>query len=195
MYSYIKGIVKAIRENHLIVDNNNIGYSVNTSANTLKDCTINDEVTIYTYLYVREDILSLYGFGSPEELGLFEILIRISGVGPKAALSILSLADVSTLKYSIFTGDHKFISKASGIGKRTAEKIILELKDKIKDEFAGITMDNGLTDAVTSYDTVTDAMVSLGFTLGEARNVLKNIDKTNKTEDEIIKLALKKIGN
>lgn len=195
MYSYIKGMVKSIRENHLIVDNNSIGYSINTSANTLKDCAINDQVTIYTHLYVREDIINLYGFASPEELGLFEILIRISGVGPKAALSILSLADVSTLKYSIFTGDHKFISKASGIGKRTAEKIILDLKDKIKDEFAGITVDPGLTDSVTSYDTVTDALVSLGFTLGEARSVLKNIDKTGKTEDEIIKLALKKIGN
>jgi Holliday junction DNA helicase RuvA len=195
MYSYIKGMVKSIRENHLIVDNNSIGYSINTSANTLKDCAINDQVTIYTHLYVREDIITLYGFASPEELGLFEILIRISGVGPKAALSILSLADVSTIKYSIFIGDHKFISKASGIGKRTAEKIILELKDKIKDEFAGITMDPGLTDSVTSYDTVTDALVSLGFTLGEARSVLKNIDKTGKTEDEIIKLALKKIGN
>lgn len=195
MYSYIKGIVKSIKENHLIIDNNGIGYSISTSANTIKDFTLNDQATIYTHLYVREDLIALYGFGSPEELGLFEILIRISGVGPKAALAILSLADVGTLKYSIFSGDHKFISKASGIGKRTAEKIILELKDKIKDEFSGIVMDRGLADTVTSYDTVTDALVSLGFTLGEARNVLKGIDKTDKSEDEIIKLALKKIGN
>src|SRR5665648_23863 len=108
MYSYIKGIVKHIRENHMIIENNNIGYSINTSANSIKNCKINDENTLFTHLYVREDIISLFGFVSVQELELFENLIKISGVGPKAALSILSLADVNTIKYSIFNGDFKF---------------------------------------------------------------------------------------
>jgi len=134
MYSYIIGKIKQIKDHHLIIENNGIGYSINTSSNSINSVVMNEETTLYTSLYVREDILSLFGFSSVLELELFEILIKISGVGPKAALSILSLADVNTLKYSIFNGDSKFIAQASGIGKKTAEKIIIELK-RIAREF------------------------------------------------------------
>jgi Holliday junction DNA helicase RuvA len=152
-------------------------------------------MTIHTYLYVREDHISLFGFSTVEELDFFEILIKISGVGPKAALSILSLSDVNTLKFSIYNGDSKFIAKASGIGKKTAEKIIIELKDKVKDDFAAVeyaTFENIETEG---FDFVIEALTSLGFNANEAKKAIKTIDVSNLSEDEIIKIALKKIGS
>jgi Holliday junction DNA helicase RuvA len=195
MYSYINGKIKQLRENHLIIENNSIGYSINTSANTLNSCHLNEDMTIHTYLYVREDHISLFGFSTVEELDFFEILIKVSGVGPKAALSILSLSDVNTLKFSIYNGDSKFISKASGIGKKTAEKIIIELKDKVKDDFAAVeyaTFENVETEG---FDFVIEALTSLGFNANEAKKAIKTIDVSNLSEDEIIKIALKKIGS
>ncbi|MBN2286212.1 MAG: Holliday junction branch migration protein RuvA [Tissierellales bacterium] len=195
MYSYIIGKIKQIKDHHLIIENNGIGYSINTSSNSINSVVMNEETTLYTSLYVREDILSLFGFSSVLELELFEILIKISGVGPKAALSILSLADVNTLKYSIFNGDSKFIAQASGIGKKTAEKIIIELKDKIKDDFIGTESTSFVHREDSKLDFVTEALAALGFNPNEARMILKGIDTANLSEDELIKLALKKIGS
>ena len=192
MYSYIKGILKASSENHLVIENNGIGYSINTSMNTVRNSVINDETTVHTYLYVREDIISIYGFATVQELELFKNLIKISGVGPKAGLSILSLSDVNTLKYSIYNGDYKFISKASGIGKKTAEKIIIELKDKVKDEFAGVDINTGMEFPVENNEFLVEALVSLGFNSNEAKKALGAIDKTNLTDNEVLKIALKK---
>lgn len=195
MYSYIKGTIKSSSENHLILENNGIGYSINTSMNTVRNSKLNEEATVHTYLYVREDILSIYGFASIQELELFKNLIKISGVGPKAGLSILSLADVNTLKYSIFNGDYKFISKASGIGKKTAEKIIIELKDKVKDEFSGSEINVGIEYPAQDSEFLMEALTSLGFNSNEAKKALGAIDRTNLTEDEVLKIALKKIGS
>lgn len=195
MYSYIKGTIKSSSENHLILENNGIGYSINTSMNTVRNSKLNEEATVHTYLYVREDILSIYGFASIQEMELFKNLIKISGVGPKAGLSILSLADVNTLKYSIFNGDYKFISKASGIGKKTAEKIIIELKDKVKDEFSGSEINVGIEYPAQDSEFLVEALVSLGFNSNEAKKALGAIDRTNLTEDEVLKIALKKIGS
>ncbi len=195
MYSYIKGIIKASKENHLVLENNGIGYSINTSMNTVRNSVLNEETTVHTYLYVREDIISIYGFATVQELELFKNLIKISGVGPKAGLSILSLSDVNTLKYSIFNGDYKFISKASGIGKKTAEKIIIELKDKVKDEFAGVEVNAGMEFPVQDSEFLVEALASLGFSSNEAKKALGAIDRTNLTDDEVLKIALKKIGS
>jgi Holliday junction DNA helicase RuvA len=195
MYSYIKGIIKASKENHLVLENNGIGYSINTSMNTVRNSVLNEETTVHTYLYVREDIISIYGFATVQELELFKNLIKISGVGPKAGLSILSLSDVNTLKYSIFNGDYKFISKASGIGKKTAEKIIIELKDKVKDEFAGVEVNAGMEFTLQDSEFLVEALASLGFSSNEAKKALGAIDRTNLTDDEVLKIALKKIGS
>jgi|LGVF01.2.fsa_nt_gb Holliday junction DNA helicase RuvA len=195
MYSYIKGIIKASSENHMVIENNGIGYSINTSMNTVRNSKLNEEGTVYTYLYVREDIISIYGFATVQELELFRNLIKISGVGPKAGLSILSLADANTLKYSIFNGDYKFISKASGIGKKTAEKIIIELKDKVKDEFSGSEINVGIEYPTQDSEFLMEALVSLGFNSNEAKKALNAIDRTNLSEDEVLKIALKKIGS
>jgi Holliday junction DNA helicase RuvA len=195
MYSYIKGIIKASSENHMVIENNGIGYSINTSMNTVRNSKLNEEGTVHTYLYVREDIISIYGFATVQELELFRNLIKISGVGPKAGLSILSLADANTLKYSIFNGDYKFISKASGIGKKTAEKIIIELKDKVKDEFSGSEINVGIEYPTQDSEFLMEALVSLGFNSNEAKKALNAIDRTNLSEDEVLKIALKKIGS
>jgi Holliday junction DNA helicase RuvA len=195
MYSYIKGIIKSSSENHMVIENNGIGYSINTSMNTVRNSKLNEEGTVHTYLYVREDIISIYGFATVQELELFRNLIKISGVGPKAGLSILSLADANTLKYSIFNGDYKFISKASGIGKKTAEKIIIELKDKVKDEFSGSEINVGIEYPTQDSEFLMEALVSLGFNSNEAKKALNAIDRTNLSEDEVLKIALKKIGS
>lgn len=195
MYSYIKGTIKAATDNHLILENSGMGFSINTSMNTVRNSSLNEEVTIHTYLYVREDIISIYGFLTVQELELFKNLIKISGVGPKAGLSILSLADVNTLKYSIFNGDYKFISKASGIGKKTAEKIIIELKDKVKNEFSESEVNIGIEYPTQDSEFLIEALMSLGFNSNEAKKALNTIDRTNLTEDEVIKIALKKIGS
>jgi Holliday junction DNA helicase RuvA len=194
MYGYIKGYVKKIKENQLIIENQGIGYLIHTSSNTLRDSVLNHEATVYTHLYVREDMIQLYGFISEEALVLFEQLIKISGVGPKAALAILSLSDVPQIKQAIAQGNHVFISKASGIGKKTSERIIIELKDKLKADV--LDTDLPQSDSVTSvyYDNVLEALVSLGFNPSEVQSILKRIDQTNLTEDEVIKLALKKLG-
>lgn len=195
MYSYIKGTIKSSSENHLVIENGGIGYSINTSMNTVRNSKLNEEATVHTYLYVREDIISIYGFASIQELELFKNLIKISGVGPKAGLSILSLADVNTLKYSIFNGDYKFISKASGIGKKTAEKIIIELKDKVKDEFSGSEINVGIEYPAQDSEFLMEALASLGFNSNEAKKALNAIDRTNLTDDEVLKIALKKMGS
>jgi Holliday junction DNA helicase RuvA len=195
MYSYINGIIKASSQNHMVIENNGIGYSINTSMNTIRNSKLNEEVTVHTYLYVREDIISIFGFATVQELELFRNLIKISGVGPKAGLSILSLSDVNTLKYSIFNGDYKFISKASGIGKKTAEKIIIELKDKVKGDFSGTEINVGIEYPTHESEFLMEALVSLGFNSNEAKKALNAIDRTNLSEDEVLKLALKKMGS
>lgn len=195
MYSYIKGTIKSSSENHLVIENGGIGYSINTSMNTVRNSKLNEEATVHTYLYVREDIISIYGFASIQELELFKNLIKISGVGPKAGLSILSLSDVNTLKYSIFNGDYKFISKASGIGKKTAEKIIIELKDKVKDEFSGSEINVGIEYPAQDSEFLMEALTSLGFNSNEAKKVLNAIDRTGLTDDQVLKIALKKMGS
>ncbi|SHI67532.1 Holliday junction DNA helicase subunit RuvA [Dethiosulfatibacter aminovorans DSM 17477] len=195
MYSYIKGTIKSSSENHLVIENGGIGYSINTSMNTVRNSKLNEEATVHTYLYVREDIISIYGFASIQELELFKNLIKISGVGPKAGLSILSLSDVNTLKYSIFNGDYKFISKASGIGKKTAEKIIIELKDKVKDEFSGSEINVGIEYPAQDSEFLMEALTSLGFNSNEAKKALNAIDRTGLTDDQVLKIALKKMGS
>jgi len=131
MISFIKGEIVKKGLDYLIVDNNGIGYFINTSFSTLNMIKEGEKLLIYTYMHVREDILSLYGFLKQEEIDIFKKLISVSGVGPKAGLSILSTYDTNTIKAIILKDDSTKMSKVPGIGKKTASKIILELKDKV----------------------------------------------------------------
>ncbi len=196
MYEYIKGYFKGINKDYIIIENNNIGYKVFTSGNSMANMPkVDEEVFIYLEQIVREDFLGLYGFTTKEELEMFKMLLSINGVGAKAALSMLSISSVNNLKYAIMIGDEKHITRAPGIGKKTAQRIILELKDKFKadDLVNGDLDDIGVTAVSVNNNNVIEALgalLALGYTEKEAENALKNIDKTLSLES-IIKEALK----
>ena len=131
MYSYIKGTVEEINLDYVVIDNNNIGYKINVSSNTIKDLHLGSMAKIYTKLIVREDDMSLCGFATKEEMKMFELLTSVSKIGPKVGLSILSFASPGQLGAYILSEDVSKLSKAPGVGKKTAERIVLELKDKV----------------------------------------------------------------
>jgi Holliday junction DNA helicase RuvA len=196
MYEYIRGLHKGINKDYIVVENNGIGYKIFTSGSTLaKLPKLDEEVTIYIQQIVREDFIGLYGFLSREELDMFNILLTINGVGAKAALSLLSISTVDNLKYAIMIGDEKHVVRAPGIGKKTAQRVILELKDKFKaDELldnkdASIDIDmnniyaNNINEALS-------ALMALGYTEKEAQKALSNAD-VDKSVEDIIKECLK----
>lgn len=200
MISFIKGEIVKKGLDYIIIDNNGIGYFVNTSLSTLNMVKDGEKSLIYTYMHIREDILALYGFLKQEEIEIFKKLISVSGVGPKAGLSILSTYDTNTIKAIILKDDSTKMSKVPGIGKKTASKIILELKDKIgtiegldKDDY--ILHDYISTVSVNGESSdVIDALIVLGFSQLEAKKALDGIDMTGKSENEIIKEVLKNIN-
>ncbi|WP_346938384.1 Holliday junction branch migration protein RuvA [uncultured Clostridium sp.] len=193
MYEYIKGIFKSIEKEYIVIECGNIGYKIFTSGSTLSNIpTIDQQVKIYTHQIVREDFIGLYGFLTREEISMFNLLISINGVGPKAALSLMSIANVSTLKYAIITDDDKLITKAPGIGKKTAQRIILELKDKINIEDAipkGATINHIDIDNEKLSEAV-GALIALGYSDKEAEKAVEKADRSKSVED-IIKECLK----
>ncbi len=198
MYEYIKGKYMGINKDYIIIENNNIGYKIFTSGATMAEMPgINDEVMLYLEQIVREDFIGLYGFKDREELEMFKLLLSISGVGAKAALSLLSISRINNLKYAIIVEDDKHLCRAPGIGKKTAGRIILELKDKIKKEdiMSGVDIQEGFEDLQPTVNTNTvgealGALLALGYSEKEAETALKQVDKTASLED-IIKDCLK----
>ena len=189
MLSYIKGKIIFREKDFIVVKSNDIGFKVFILANLNIE---NDEVELFTHLVVREDALTLYGFSNYEELGLFELLISISGIGPKAGLGILSLADPETVKLAIAKGDVSILTRVSGIGKKTAERVVLELRNKVSvSDTAGLEEKtreiNDQTDAV-------DALISLGYNINEAKRALSEVPSEVKDVGERIKMALKGLG-
>ena len=198
MYEYIKGKYMGINKDYIIIENNNIGYKIFTSGATMAEMPgINDEVMLYLEQIVREDFIGIYGFKDREELEMFKLLLSISGVGAKAALSLLSISRINNLKYAIIMEDDKHLCRAPGIGKKTAGRIILELKDKIKKEdiMSGVDIQEGFEDLQPTVNTNTvgealGALLALGYSEKEAETALKQVDKTASLED-IIKDCLK----
>lgn len=197
MYEYIIGRYKGINKDYIIVENNGIGYKIFTSGATMSSMPkIDEEVMLYLEQIVREDFLGLYGFDTKEELEMFKLLISINGVGSKAALSLLSISRINNLRYAIMMGDDKHLCKAPGIGKKTAGRIILELKDKIKKEdlAEGIENIGGFEDIVpenaNNIAEALGALLALGYSEKEAELALKKVDKTDSLEN-IIKNCLK----
>ena len=194
MYEYIKGKYMGINKDYIIIENNNIGYKIFTSGATMAEMPgINDEVMLYLEQIVREDFIGLYGFKDREELEMFKLLLSISGVGAKAALSLLSISRINNLKYAIMTGDEKHICRGVGIGKKTAARIILELKDKLQpDELLEGTFEDesGAPENTIAASEALSALIALGYSEKEAEKVLKTIDKNDSVEN-IIKNALK----
>ncbi len=201
MIAYIKGEIADITEDNLVLEANSIGYNIKISSGTAGMLPgIGEEVKIYTYTCVREDAFHLYGFLTKDDLDIFKKLITVNGIGPKGGLAILSVMSADSLRFAIISGDVKEISKAPGIGKKTAERVILDLRDKvsIEDTFVNKGMGGGLSEA-SSGDTsarneAIEALTALGYSASEALKAVKQIAVTEDMDTEdILKLALKKI--
>ena len=199
MYYYVSGTVGHIGPYLAVIDCGGVGYACRTTNHTISHLQKGEKAKLYTYLNVREDAMELYGFISENELNCFEMLIAVSGVGPKAALSILSATTPEGLAMSIITGDEKSLTAAPGIGKKIAQRIILELKDKLSkgqlgsapgESYGGtgvtVIPENKASEAAA-------ALAVLGYTQGEIGLALKGIDLERLSLEEIIKAALKKM--
>lgn len=198
MIRYLKGELAARSEGAAIIDVNGIGYRVFIPSNSsLYLHAIGDEVIVYTHMAVREDDVSLYGFGSDGELELFEQLITVNSVGSKAAMAILSAMPVSEVKKAILFEDVDMITRANGIGKKTAQKIVLDLKDKIGTVLAeeqGIAQADILPEPGSMKDSAIEALMGLGFTRAEAAESLRGIEGDDLPLEDYIKQALKNRG-
>lgn len=198
MFYYLSGIVAHVEPRLAVIDCGGVGYACNTSNNTLAALTKGKEAKLYTHLVVKEDDMTLYGFATREELNLFRQLLSVSGVGPKAALAILSTSTPSNLALSIITGDIKPLTAAPGIGKRIAQRVVLELKDKLAKE-QGETLEaytvpqNGLTLPEDKLGESAAALAVLGYSQSEINQALKGIQTEELTPEQIIKQALKKM--
>lgn len=196
MYYYIKGTLVHKEDDIVVIDAGGVGYQLFASMSTVSSIgNIGDSVTAYTYLYIREGIMDLYGFSTVEERTMFIQLIAISGVGPKAALSILSVASPSKLAMAVITDDYKLIQKAQGIGAKTAQRVVLELKDKLKNadiESIVLPAENTAVQAMQDDNRgeALSALMVLGYSDREAAEALRGVDASLDTE-EIIKQALK----
>lgn len=195
MISYIKGEVIKKGLDYTVLDNNGIGYYINTSFSTLNKIVEGSHVLIQIYMHIREDVIALYGFLTADEIELFKKLISVNGVGPKAGLSVLSTYEAGTVKEIILKDDAARMSKVPGIGKKTASKIILELKDKVG-TLQSLSADETaiISEPDSEESDVLNALTALGFNVYEAKKTLDRIDFTGKTENEIIKEALKNIN-
>ena len=204
MIAYVNGILESIEEGNAVVDVNGIGYNVNISGSTMDRMPgIGESVKLYTYTNVKEDAFTLFGFLSKDELNLFKLLITVNGIGPKGGLAILSVMSPDDLRFAIIAGDSKSLSKAPGIGKKTAERITLELRDKIKateDTMlggAGISMDNAMGDADSSKSEAVAALVALGYNSADAMKAVRKVVSANPSAAEdtelLLKLALKEM--
>ena len=197
MYEYIKGRYIGINKDYVIIENNGIGYKIFTSGATMAEMPkVSEEVQLYLEQIVREDFIGLYGFKDREELEMFKLLISISGVGAKAALSLLSISRINNLKYAIMMEDDKHLCRAPGIGKKTAGRIILELKDKIKkdDVVSDVNIQEGFEDIVPANNNAVGealgALLALGYSEKEAESALKKVNKHESVEN-IIKECLR----
>ena len=188
MISYLRGTVLAQKERYIIlVVDKAIGYRVHVTAQFLEHVQPNDDIELFIHTHVREDSLELYGFSAMEELEFFEQLNTVSGVGPKSALGVMSVAPLADVKKAIIHGDPALLQKVSSIGKKTAERIIVELKEKITVTGAGEKGGMSITENVQLFE----ALSSLGYKDSEIRSVIRHIPAESKELPEKIKEALK----
>ncbi len=197
MLSYMVGDVAEITPSGIVLDHNGIGYDITLSAGDINRVHLNTEVKLFTHLQIRENEVSLFGFLNREDLTLFRLLIGVNGIGPKGAVAILSVLSADDLRFAIAAEDDKAIAKAPGIGKKTAQRVIIDLKDKI--DFVGAVtdrLDNGNENTQVSSDERTEAILALnalGYSSSEALRAIHDIDTTGMTVEQIIKEGLKRL--
>ena len=199
MYAYLKGTLEEITEDNIVVEVGNVGYNVKVSTTTADLLPgLGSEVKIYTYTLVREDTFSLYGFLTRDDLALFKKCITVNGIGPKGGLALLSAMDADSLRYAILSGDVKAIAKAPGIGSKTAERLILDLKDKVSFDDAMIYREIADTAAAPAAEGVireaVEALVALGYGQAESMKAVGQVpDAENMDSSALLKAALKKL--
>lgn len=188
MIAKLKGKIEYLKDNYAVVDVNGVGYKAYLSVYTFGKVAGMGDIELFIHTYVREDILALYGFLTMEELEMFELLISISGIGPKAGMGILSIATPKTVRTAILNEDPSILTKVSGIGKKTAERVILELRNKVADLSAGEK-----EEATQDSDAI-EALITMGYTITEARDALKLVSSDIKDVGARVKEALKNLG-
>ncbi len=196
MYAYIKGEIADISEDNLVLECNGVGYNIRVPLSVSQRLPgIGASVKIYTYTSVREDAFNLFGFLSKDDLEIYKKLIAVNGIGPKGALSILSAMSADDLRYAIVSGDAKAIAKAPGVGNKSAERIILELKDKIELKFSvdadSAALGNGVAEmASEAANEAIEALTALGYSPTEALRAVKQLDVQGMDSGAILKSAL-----
>lgn len=199
MFEYIKGDIVEVGEGFIVIENGGIGFRISTSKASMLDLGDNLEArTIFTRLSVREDDMSLYGFTTKDEVDMFTLLQTVSKIGPKVALAVLSTMNTLDLKISILNEDITALTKSPGVGKKTAERLILELRDKVHiDESTKVQnkIDTGIDLNInSSKDEVTQALLSLGYSQNEIFTALNKINSSEESTEELIKLTLKELS-
>ncbi|MCD7865178.1 MAG: Holliday junction branch migration protein RuvA [Clostridiales bacterium] len=200
MYSYIKGTLEEIYEDYIVIENGGIGYQIRVPMR-MTDGLLRrgEQVKVYTYLYVREDAFSLFGFPSRDELAMFQLLLNVSGIGPRGALALLSSLSANEIRFAVVSEDVKTISKAPGIGKKTAQRLIIELKDKISLEDALDTAQDTADVLPVNNNVVRkeamEALTALGYSAADAAATLSGIEITEDSDVEtVLKQALKNMA-
>ena len=197
MIGFVQGKVDAISEDNVVIDTGAIGYNVRISAKTAQELPgIGQEVRLYTYTSVREDGISLFGFLSRDSLDIFKKIITVNGIGPKGGLAVLSVMSADELKFAIISGNAQAITKAPGIGKKTAERVILDLKDKISVEDTQIQKEissyASLPQTGKAQNEAVEALTALGYSATDALHAVRQIEHAEEMDVEaILKLALK----
>jgi Holliday junction DNA helicase RuvA len=194
LFEFIIGDIVSIKEDYIVLQNNGIGYKIFTSTNTMIQIELGmKNAMIFTYLNVREDGMFIYGFTSEEELNMFKLLQMVSKIGPKTALGILSTLNSNQIKLAIIRKDLDALCKAPGIGKKTAERIVLELKDRIDKDII-IEEDNVNDLSYDNYIEAINGLMSLGYTRIEVEKIIKTMDISNMDIEDIIREALKRLS-
>lgn len=200
MIAYIIGTISEIREGSLVLENNGIGYSISVPSSALEGLTCGDEIRIHTYIAVREDAISLFGFRTKDDLALFRLLIGVNGIGPRGALAVLSALSADDLRFAVLADDAGTISRVPGIGKKTAQKLILELKDKLDlqdafDKKAEHTAAAGELPKGSPQSEAVLALSSLGYASADALKAVRKVSSGEPGEDVevILKNALKEL--
>lgn len=196
MIAYLKGIIDIKRQDYVVIDVHGVGYKIFMPEGAIQNLEVDSEVKIYAFMRVREDDVSLYGFLNVEELAMFELLISVGGIGAKSAVGILSNIAPSKFALAVITDDVTTLKKLPGIGAKTAQRIILELKDKIKTQEA-TEQENEIKQKIEVSDSAKDAIEALqvlGYTRREVEEAISKIGESNLTTEEIIKRGLKYLG-
>ena len=200
MFYYVEGLVSHVEQGLAVIDCGGVGYACHTSQNTLSNIQMGEKARLYTCLHVREDIFELYGFADQEELNCYKMLTSVSGVGPKAALAILSVAPPSQLALAIITEDEKLLTQAQGIGKKIAQRIVLELRDKMSKgqletrASAGNNIVMPEKGSINHIQEAVAALMVLGYSQAEAFKAMEGLNSEGMDAESIIRYCLKKLA-